>query len=57
MGFGSVYEQEIHVQIERGRVTGRRVVDDRGKTFDATALGWANLPGGENRFPGDDGFA
>jgi len=47
---------EIHIRIERGRVTGRRVVDNRGKTFDATALGWANVPGWENRFPGDDDF-
>jgi len=47
---------EIHIRIERGRVTGRRVVDNRGKTFDATALGWANPPGWENRFPGDDDF-
>jgi len=37
-------------------VTGRRVIDNRGKAFDAAALGWANLPGGENTFPGDGDF-
>jgi hypothetical protein len=54
MGFGSVYEQELHVKIEAGMVTDSRVVDNRGKKFDPSALGWKNMPGGENRFPGDD---
>jgi hypothetical protein len=54
MGFGSVFEQEVHVKVERGLVTASRVVDNRGKTHDPLELGWSNLPGGENRFPGDD---
>ncbi len=54
MGFGSVYEKELHVKIEAGVVTGSRVVDNRGKRFDERSLGWNNLPGGENSFPGDD---
>lgn len=54
MGFGSVYEEEIHVRIERGLVTATRVLDNRGQEHDREQLGWRNLPGGENRFPGDD---
>jgi hypothetical protein len=29
-GFASVYEEEIHVRIERGRVVSKRTVDNRG---------------------------
>lgn len=54
MGFGSVYEQELHVKIESGVVVRSLMVDNRGKKFDDRELGWQNLPGGENRFPGDD---
>lgn len=54
MGFGSVYEQEVHIKIEEGLVVATRVIDNRGKDFDAQDLKWNNLPGGENRFPGDD---
>jgi hypothetical protein len=54
MGFGSVYEQELHIKIERGAVVDSRVIDNRGKKFDERELGLKNLPGGENRFPGDD---
>jgi hypothetical protein len=51
MGFGSVYEQELHIKIENGEVVTTQVVDNRGKTHDAWEIGWRNLPGGENRFP------
>jgi hypothetical protein len=54
MGFGSVYEEEIHVKIERGVVTASRTIDNRGKEHDPWKLGRENLPGGENSFPGDD---
>jgi hypothetical protein len=54
MGFGSVYEQEVHVKIERGVVVASRIIDNRGKEHDPEELGWKNLPGGENSFPGDD---
>jgi hypothetical protein len=53
MGFGSVYAREIHIRVERGHVTGRRIYDNRGKTFDEGKLTRANMPGDENRFPGD----
>jgi len=56
MGFGSVYEEELHIHVERGRVTGTRVYDNRGKEIDTRRIGVANLPGRENRFPGDRDF-
>jgi hypothetical protein len=54
MGFGSVYEQETHVRVQKGIVTSVRVIDNRGWHFDEWGLGLRNLPGGENRFPGDE---
>jgi len=54
MGYGSVFEEEVHVKIEQGVVTQTRVVDNRGKKHDERQLGSENLPGRENRFPGDD---
>ncbi len=54
MGFGSVYEQEVHAKVEKGLVVETRVVDNRRKQHDKKELGLRNLPGGENRFPGDD---
>jgi hypothetical protein len=56
MGFGSVYEQEVHLKVENGVVTATKLIDNRGKDFDGWQLGWQNLPGSENRFPGDDGI-
>jgi hypothetical protein len=53
MGFASVFEEEEHITVEGGRVTGRRVIDNRGRKVDKGDLGLRNLPGGENRFPGD----
>jgi hypothetical protein len=54
MGFGSVYEQELHVKIEKGLVGATRLIDNRGKARDVWGLGLKNLPGLENRFEGDD---
>jgi hypothetical protein len=56
MGFGSVYEEELHIHVERGRVTGTRVYDNCGKEIDTYRLGVDNLPGRENRFAGDRDF-
>lgn len=53
MGFGSVYETELHIAVERGEVKARRIYDNRNKEHDEYGLGLKNLPGGENRFPGD----
>ena len=52
MGFASVFEEEGHITVEGGLVTGRRVIDNRGRKVDKGDLGLRNLPGGENRFPG-----
>jgi hypothetical protein len=54
MGFGSVYEFEIHLKIEQGLVMEERRIDNRGKDVNPRQLGWDNLPGGENKFDGDD---
>lgn len=54
MGFGSVFEHELHIKIERGIVANSRTIDNRGREHDDPDLGLRNLPGGENRFPGDD---
>jgi hypothetical protein len=54
MGFGTVFEEELHIKIEKGRVIATRVIDNRGKEHDKWAIGSRNLPGDENRFPGDD---
>jgi hypothetical protein len=39
MGFGSVYEQELHVRIEDGVVAATRLIANRGKQPDAWGLG------------------
>lgn len=54
MGYGSVFEEELHVKVEQGIVTATKVIDNRGKKHDEGRLEWENLPGHENRFPGDD---
>ena len=33
MGYASVFEEELHITVERGVVTGRRVVDNRGRVL------------------------
>jgi hypothetical protein len=53
MGFGSVFEEELHIVVERGVVQSTRVLDNRNQRYDPRDLGLRNLPGGENRFPGD----
>jgi len=54
MGYGSVFEEEVHVKVKQGVVTETKVIDNRGMKHDEWRLGWDNLPGLENRFPGDD---
>ena len=54
MGFGTVFEMEIHVKIENGVVVASRTIDNRGKQHDPHGLAMRSLPGSENRFPGDD---
>ena len=62
MGFGSIYEKELHIKIEAGVVTKQRVIDNREKIEklknvspeEQLMQGFDNLPGTENRFDGDD---
>ncbi len=54
MGYGSVYEREIHIKIEHGIVTQSQTIDNRNKDMNESELTWKNLPGFENRFDGDD---
>jgi hypothetical protein len=54
MGFGTVFEMEIHVKIENGAVTASRTIDNRGKRYDHHELTMRSMPGRENEFPGDD---
>jgi len=54
MGFGSVFEEELHIKIEKGIVTKSEEIDNRGKKFNTDELARRNLPGSENRFDGDD---
>lgn len=53
MGYGSVFEEELHITIRKGIVKGTKVIDNRNKKTDETRLTWENLPGFENRFEGD----
>ena len=54
MGFGSVYEQELHIKIECGLVVDQRTIGNRGRNHNWYELGLNNMPGGENSFEGDD---
>lgn len=56
MGFGSIFEKEMHVKIENGIVKRTRIIDNRNRKYKLDELPWKNLPGGENRFVGDDDF-
>jgi len=58
MGFGSIYEKELHIKIVAGDVTDQRTIDNTEKLKERTPgellNGFCNLPGMENLFPGDD---
>lgn len=54
MGFGSVYEYEVHMEFDKGREISSRIVDNRGRDVDKDELAMRNLPGSENTFEGDD---
>jgi hypothetical protein len=54
MGFGSIYEGELHIRIVRGLVVGQRTIDNRGQQWSRWDLTVRNFPGGENHFDGDD---
>lgn len=50
MGPGSVYEDEIHVKIERGVVVRSRVIENRGTAWNEWDMGCRSLAGAGNRF-------
>lgn len=54
MGFGTIFERELHIHIKNGLVIKTQEIDNRGKEHDANKLSLDNLPGFENHFPGDD---
>lgn len=62
MGFGSIYEGEIHIKIENGVVVDQRTIDNSEKAQKAENQsieeqfleGFRNMPGNENHFDGDD---
>ncbi len=54
MGFGSVFEREIHIKIEKGVVTRSKTIDNRKNGAIERAAGWKNFPSRANRFYGDD---
>lgn len=56
MGFGSVYEEEIHIKIKHGIVVNSKIIDNRNKDIIKKILKRNNFPGFENSFDGDDEF-
>lgn len=54
MGFGSVFEKELHIKIKKGLVVKSKTIDNRNMKINIGQLTQDNLPGLENRFPGDD---
>ncbi|MFZ4859678.1 MAG: hypothetical protein ACOYL3_25175 [Desulfuromonadaceae bacterium] len=54
MGFGSVYEKEGHLCINKGLLVRSREINNKDKPYDKEILWWSNMPGGENQFSGDN---
>ncbi|MGI9571640.1 MAG: hypothetical protein ACR2PH_18300 [Desulfobulbia bacterium] len=58
MGFGSIYEEELHIKVDRGVVVKTKVISNRHKwikrLFGKRKLHDQSYPGLENRFDGDD---
>lgn len=62
MGFGSIYEREIHIKIENGVIVKRRTIDNRERAAKLESMTpkerikerFRNMPGFENDFEGDD---
>jgi hypothetical protein len=45
MGFGSVYEKDLLIKLEKGIVVSREELDHRGEKFERGSAGMLNLPG------------
>ena len=43
MGFATVYEQEMHIRIERGVVVETRLVDNRGRDIPSSVREWGDV--------------
>ena len=54
MGFGSLFEKEIHVRIENGLVKKTKLIDNLNRNHDLYSIGMLSLPGTENLFPRDE---
>ena len=54
MGFGSIYEEELHIKIVNGCVVKTRVLDNRPKQVNKKKLHILSYPFFANRFDGDD---
>lgn len=54
MGFGSLYERELHIRIDDGLVTGRRTITNQLDQDKNSNHPYDDLPGLENNFKGDD---
>jgi len=46
MGFGSVYERELHIKVESGRVVDERVIDNTQRHLDMSDIHVNSFPGG-----------
>lgn len=54
MGFGSVFEFETHLKIEKGIVVEERRIDNHNKDIDHDELEDKSFPNSYNQFDGDD---
>jgi hypothetical protein len=52
MGFGSVFEEDLLLDVQKGLVVGQTRRDNRGRTHDTAKLGWENLPTDATVTPG-----
>lgn len=53
MGYGSVFESELHIKIDKGIVIKTVTIDNLNKDINKLDMGFNNLPGFENYFDGD----
>lgn len=54
LGFGSVFEYELHIKIEKGIVTKTKTIDNRNKKIDELKIANDYFKKGQNKFDGDD---
>ena len=52
MGFGSVFDKDVLLEVRMGVVVSQTVRDNRSQTHDTTSLGWENLPSDDTVTPG-----